>query len=479
MSVHSTDRRFFLRAAAAMTATAAVSKRVRAATTTADVIVIGAGLAGLKAAIDLQDSGVSVQVIEGRDRVGGRVYTLRHLPGKPEAGGNTFGGGYGRIFDMCERFKLPLRDYIPRSKLNVTGLYIRDKHVSLKEWASSPLNILPEKYKKTPPFALADQLYHEHQKLTNPDDWYDPAFFKYDVPVHGFFKELGFTDPQIDFFFNTNIAYGTSSHDVSLLMMYFQEKWFETMSAVDPVLKAVIGGNHLLTDAMASALKNEVHLKKQVIGIRADRAGVEVVCADGSVYKGKRAVCTLPMPVMRYIRFDPPLPEVHNAAVKTVPYFPMTQVHIIPKSKFWEDDGQGPGMWTDTAAGWVMVNRFDDDPNVVTSLTAWCRGFNATRVDQLSPEEGKRLVISEVERIRPAAKGKLEAAYIKSWVRDPFAGGDYAIWGPGQVKAFVLEVGKPHGRVHFAGEHTGLSNRGMEGAMESAERAVQEVLQDL
>jgi monoamine oxidase len=472
------DRRSFLQTTAVAAAGAKAAKPLHAATS-ADVIVIGAGLSGLKTAIDLQDSGVSVQVIEGRNRVGGRVYTLQNLPGKPEAGGNTFGGGYGRIFDMCDRFKLPLRDYIPRSKLNVTGLYMQGKHVALKDWASSPLNILPEKYKKAPPFALADMLYKEHQVLKNPDDWYDPAFFKHDVPVHGFFKGLGFTDAQIDLFFSTNIAYGTSSHDVSLLMMMFQEKWFETMSAVDPVLKAVIGGNHLLTDAMAKALKNEVHLNKQVVGVRADKNVAEVVCADGSVYKGKHVVCTLPMPVMRYIKFDPVLPEVHNAAIKTVPYFPMTQVHIVPKSKFWEADGQGPGMWTDTAAGWVMINRFDEDPNVITSLTAWCRGYNAVRVDQLSPEDGKKLVISEIERIRPAAKGKLDAAYIKSWVRDPFAGGDYAIWGPGQVKNFVLEVGKAHGRVHFAGEHTSLSNRGMEGAMESAERAAQEVLQEI
>ena len=473
------DRRSFLQTTAAVAAASSVVAKSARAANSADVIVIGAGLSGLKAAIDLQDSGVSVQVIEGRDRVGGRVYTLKDLPGKPEAGGNTFGGGYGRIFDMCERMKLELRDYIPRSKLNVTGLYMQDKHIAMKDWAASPLNIFPEKYKKSPPFGLADALYHEHQVLKNPDDWYDPAFFKHDVPVHGFFKELGFTDAQIDLFFNTNIAYGTSSHDVSLLMMMFQEKWFETMSAVAPVLKSVVGGNALLTDAMAKALKNEVHLNCKVIGIRSDKSGAEVVCADGTVYKGKHVVCTLPMPVMRYIRFDPVLPEVQTAAIKTVPYFPMTQVHIVPKAKFWEADGQGPSMWTDTAAGWVMVNRFDDDPNVITSLTAWCRGFNATRVDQLSPEDGKKLVISEIERIRPAAKGKLEAAYIKSWVRDPFAGGDYAIWGPGQVKNFVLEVGKAHGRIHFAGEHTGLSNRGMEGAMESAERATQEVLQEI
>ncbi|MBL8630902.1 MAG: FAD-dependent oxidoreductase [Rhodospirillaceae bacterium] len=473
------DRRSFIQSSAAVAAASVVAAAANAQTKAnkakaLDVVVIGAGLSGLRAALDLQDLGINVQVIEGRDRVGGRVFPLQDMPGKPEAGGNTFGGGYGRIFDMCDRFKLPLRDYIPRSRLNVTGLYLQGQHIALKDWANSPLNILPEKWKKAPPFGVADALYHEYQLLTNPDDWYDPAFAKHDIAVHEFFKEKGFNDAQIDLFFNTNIAYGTSSHDVSLLMMMYQEIWFQTMSAVAPVLKAVIGGNHMLPDAMAGALKNEVHFNKNVTGIRQDKNGAEVVCTDGTVYKAKRVICTIPMPILRYVKFDSPLPEIQHEAIQTVPYFPMTQVHMVPKTEFWKDDGQGPGMWTDTMAGWVMANRFADDDNTITSLTAWLRGGMSTRIDQLSPEDGKKMVISEIERVRPAAKGKLESVHIKSWVRDPFAGGDYAIWGPGQVKRFVNEVGKPHGCVHFAGEHTGLSNRGMEGAMESGERAAQE-----
>jgi monoamine oxidase len=64
-----------------------------------------------------------------------------------------------------------------------------------------------------------------------------------------------------------------------------------------------------------------------------------------------------------------------------------------------------------------------------------------------------------------------------SWKNDPFALGDWAVWEPGQISAFSREVGKAHGRIHFCGEHTAVSNRGMEGAMESGERVALEVLQ--
>ena len=74
------------------------------------------------------------------------------------------------------------------------------------------------------------------------------------------------------------------------------------------------------------------------------------------------------------------------------------------------------------------------------------------------------------------AKGKLKVADFKSWYNDPFSCGDWAVWQPGQIKEFIQSLSKPIGRIHFCGEHTALSNRGMEGAMESGERAAQEVL---
>jgi monoamine oxidase len=111
----------------------------------------------------------------------------------------------------------------------------------------------------------------------------------------------------------------------------------------------------------------------------------------------------------------------------------------------------------------------------VTSLMAWGRGHLADRLDTLGEEAAQQHVLKAYEALRPAAKGKLELAGIKSWQSDPFAGGDWAIWAPGQVTECLPALIEPADRIHFCGEHTATANRGMEGAMESGERAAFEV----
>jgi monoamine oxidase len=85
-------------------------------------------------------------------------------------------------------------------------------------------------------------------------------------------------------------------------------------------------------------------------------------------------------------------------------------------------------------------------------------------------------VVADLERLRPAAKGQLEVLGYKSWYRDPFSSGDWAVYAPGQVTSFMTDIANPHGRLHFCGEHTAVANRGMEGAMESGERVALEAL---
>ena len=89
------------------------------------------------------------------------------------------------------------------------------------------------------------------------------------------------------------------------------------------------------------------------------------------------------------------------------------------------------------------------------------------------------MVVAEIERLRPAARGALEVAAVHSWEQDPFAGGTWSIFRPGEVAGTAAAMASPHDRMFFCGEHTAIAARGMEAAFESAERASLEVLQRL
>lgn len=117
----------------------------------------------------------------------------------------------------------------------------------------------------------------------------------------------------------------------------------------------------------------------------------------------------MPFATLRHVAIDPLPPPVQNAAIRTISYAPITQVHVLPKKKFWESDRLSPSIWPDAFAGTVYAQRFGPDPDEVMSLTA-----------------------------------------------------------------FASELARPHEQL-FCGKHTALGSRGMEAALESAERAAVEV----
>ena len=469
------SRRTTLALGATATASTLASRPLHAATER-DVIIIGAGLAGLNAAMLLEEAGYSVAVVEGRNRIGGRLMTFKDLPGYPEAGGNSVLGGYGRMRDICDRLDIELLDYTPRGALSKPEVALGGSVIPKDEWPTHPLNKMPEDARDRSPSGYIWGVIARNNPLDSFEDWYDPKSWKYDGPVYGLLRNLGWSEETIALVYDTNAQYGTSAHDTSLLMWYFIQKWFRTQDEIEQVSLSAIGGNQRIAEAMADTLSSEVHLGKTVAGVRSENSHTEVHCSDGSVYRGKRVICSSPLPPLRWMKFDPILPPTKRAAILNIGQMLITQVHIIPKEPFWEEDGFDPSMWTDTPAGVVSAQRFGENPDEITNFLCWTRGHTAQYLDTLGEDAAKARVVAEIEKLRPAAKGKLDAMGFKSWQLDPFSGGDWAVWKPGQIAAYLLDIGKAEGRIHFCGEYTALSNRGMEGAMESGERAAFEAM---
>jgi monoamine oxidase len=474
------SRRTVIKALGSAPLLAAASGPVRALNKS-DVIVIGAGLSGLNAALLIEDAGLNVTVLEGRNRIGGRVQSLRNIPGNPEVGGTAFAPGYARLVDAANKYGVGLVDITPIIPYFFDRqVVLQDQFISKEDWPTSPLNPFPEKFKTAPPYGYFNMLMGAINPLKTPDGWLKPENAKYDISLHDWLNQTGQSDEIIRLAYDTNPTHGMSAHDISALMAMYAASFGgmqRQLTANNPVKGYTAqGGNQAIPEAMANALKNEVQLNSPVVGIRSNPGGVEVHTADGSVYRAARVISSLPCSVLRRVKVDPVFTGKQDLAVRTLNSQIICQIHIVPKSPYWEKDGMSPNMFTDSLAGMVIAEHKGASPADVTSLTIWLRGERAAWADQTNTQVAVNTVIADLERMRPAAKGQLEVLGYKSWYRDPFSSGDWAIYAPGQVTAFMNDIANPHGRIHFCGEHTAVVNRGMEGAMESGERVALEVM---
>lgn len=480
MTRPSMDRREFLGASLALGASATLSAgRVRSAERS-DVLVLGAGLSGLYAAMLLEEQGAAVRVIEARERIGGRLHTLDELPGAPEAGGSGIGTGYARLVEVCRRLDVGLTAQRPRTEMvrDQSMIHLRGQAILPGEWEGHALNPLAGELREMMPWFLPFTALRPYNPLPDAAAWTDPQFSDYDVPVAELLSTHGWTPEQLQLAFATNPSYGNSAHDLSAMMFFHIYRNAELMirAGGDGPLAAE-GGNQRIPEAMAASLQREVQLQEIVTGIDLGTDAVSVYTASGRRYSAGSVICTLPASALRLVRFHPGLPVRQQEAIDQLAYNRVFQVHLTTKRPYWEDDELPPSMWTDTAAGRFLALRYGDDPDEVTSLLAFVNGFQADRLDRMSPESAAAEVTAAVAQMRPAARGAMEVFKVLSWARDPFAGGAYACWAPGQITRYAQVLRQPYRRLMFAGEHTSALSRGMEGAMESGERAALEAME--
>ena len=450
-----------------------------------DVLVIGAGLSGLAAALHLEAHGADVRVVEAKERVGGRVRSMRRLGHRQEAGGAYIGAGYRRVTAAAERLGVELVDVTPMlAFFREQELVLGGELIRQTEWPDHPRNPFPARDRSLLPWMCHRVLAVRENPLDDPRDWLDPRFAEHDVSVHEWLTRLGYDEAAIDLGYGLNPSFGDDARGASALLGFFRAAFSVGQRRLAP--EGVLGytardGVQRIPEAMAAALRRPVRFGRVVTSIaggggRHGAAAAEVRCANGEVYAARHVVCSVPFPVLRRIAVDPPFEGRQAEAIATLEGQPVTQVYFAPRSPFWERDGYRPSMFTDGPAGMVAAARNGDDPEEVTSFTAWTMGRNARRLDALPAEEAGRLVLNAIEAVRPSARGQLEFTGLESWSRDPFARGGWASFRPGEITRFTADMGRPHGPIRLCGEHLARTARGMEGAMESGERAARDLL---
>ncbi|NNE65935.1 MAG: FAD-dependent oxidoreductase [Pyrinomonadaceae bacterium] len=224
------------------------------------------------------------------------------------------------------------------------------------------------------------------------------------------------------------------------------------------------GARISLNSRVESISQNTRDVKIRYIGPKGE---LKTIVAD-------RVVCSLPFSVLQGISVTPGLSFGKSSAINEVAYTRSTKVFFQAKYAEWDKRSLGSSVWTDTPLERIFssTGRLGDEKAL---FTAWAEGDGSKVLESMPDVERRRYAAAEFVKILPFMKDSIEKTHSHSWTLDPFARGAYFHYKVGQLNRFQDLMHKPAGRLHFAGEHTAIKMPGMEGALESADRVVEEI----
>ena len=431
------------------------------------VIVAGAGLAGLTAAYDLTSMGAEVTVLDARDRVGGRVWTIhegfadrQHA----EAGGDLIDEEQQEIRALAASLDLRLvrilRGGFGYVRPDGTGRPRVIKRSSSRGWDRLPSVLAPW----IKPYKLAE---HRWDSPITADiarrsvsQWLDDTRADDDLrAMMTGFRGFFLADPD----------------ELSLLALV--DQFASSGELGRQHLYRIVGGNSRLPTALADKLGGRVRLGSELVAV--SMRGQHV---HASV-KHQRATATmtadylvmaLPASVLRRVPIVPALPATQHQAIASLGYGRATKTLLQFDTRFWRATGRPRAFGSPLPFGalWEANEEQAAKPGIL-SLLAGGGASDATQAAVSS--EGIEKFAANLSWLgtRPA---KLIASRQIVWEADPLARGGYAFFGPSYDPSLREWLARPAGRLFFAGEHTSQRWQGyMNGAVESGRRAAAEV----
>lgn len=440
------------------------------------VVVVGAGLAGLRAAGVLHKAGRKVVVLEARAYPGGRVRTIRAPFNEDlyaEAGPIRIPPMHETVLQLAREHGLdvvPFESTTGSTLVTVGGVTARVPE-GLKE-ATSTLALKPEEAGLGQGALLqryVGDLPGDMKDLAPTADSYS-KWRSYDsVTWPEWLRSRGASAGAIRL-----MTLGGDSRELSALYVLRQ---FALLQNVSPFYK-IHGGMDQLPRAMAKSLGPVVRYNAAVVRMDQRAGYVRVDYAENARAKtiqASRVILAIPFSTLREIEIRPPFSAPKARAIQELPYFPATRLLLQSRSSFWQEMGLSGSARTDQPPAEIWDCTYDL-AGTRGILGATVGGETGRALAGMTREQAVKFGADFVAKTFPKLRAHFEKGSVYRWALDPWSRGAFAVFHPGQMTSMMPDISRPEGRVHFAGEHTSTWMGWMEGALESGERAAREVL---
>ena len=440
-----------------------------------DVVIVGAGLAGLAAARKLAAEGIDCVVLEARDRVGGR--TLNHSIGDGkivEVGGQWVGPTQARVLELMR--ELGLESFPTYSKGENLFRY--------EGTANRHSGTIPKVSKRL----LADwgqaqwKLDRMAKQVPAEAPWTAPKAREWDSQtLWSWMRRNVYTSGGRDALsLAVEAVWAAQPEDLSLLHVLF---YISSAGGLDALLDTeggaqdarVVGGTQLISIRMAEELGDRVVLEAPVrrIAHEPDRVTVH---ADGIQVEARRAIVAIPPTLTCRIAYDPPMPALRDQLTQRIPQGAVIKCMAIYEKPFWREAGlTGQATCTEGPVKLTFDNSPPDgSPGV---LLGFLEGNQARELGAWDPDRRRAAVIDCFVRLfGPEAERPLD--YVdKSWADEEWTRGCYGCYMPtGAWTAYGPQLRAPVGPIHWAGAETATVWSGyMDGAVRSGDSAAEAV----